>query len=143
MAQPAMFARTLQQTNIWLKELQDEMGTQSDSEIYAALRAVLHQLRDRLTVEEAAQFAAQLPTLMRGIFFESWNPARTPESYRSREAFLAGVSEKLAAHPEVDPELATMAVFAVIARHVSVGEVEEVRNMLPAGIRQLWPGAAA
>ncbi len=143
MTQPAMFARTVQQTNIWLKELQAEMGTQNDAAIYAALRAVLHQLRDRLTVEEAAQFAAQLPTLMRGIFFESWNPARTPESYRSREAFLAGVSQKLSAHPDLDPELASMAVFTVISRHVSVGEVEEVRNMLPAPVQELWPGYAA
>jgi len=37
---------------------------------YNALRAVLHALRDRLTTEEIAQFGAQLPTFVRGVYYE-------------------------------------------------------------------------
>jgi uncharacterized protein (DUF2267 family) len=43
---------------------------------YAALGAVLHALRDRLTVEETAQLGAQLPMLVRGIFYAEWDPVK-------------------------------------------------------------------
>jgi uncharacterized protein (DUF2267 family) len=32
---------------------------------------VLHALRDRLTVEEASDLAAQLPMLIRGLYYET------------------------------------------------------------------------
>ncbi len=44
----------------------------------ARLKAVLQTLRDRITVNEAADFAAQLPTIVRGLYFEEWHPAVTP-----------------------------------------------------------------
>jgi uncharacterized protein (DUF2267 family) len=57
-------------TNTWLKQLGEDRG-----DAYRVLRAVLHTLRDRLTVDEAAQFAAQLPELVRGVFYDSAKPA--------------------------------------------------------------------
>ena len=57
----AVFDTTLQKTNAWLKEVMDELGSSDRHQAYLALRAVLHALRDRLTVEEVAQLGAQLP----------------------------------------------------------------------------------
>jgi uncharacterized protein (DUF2267 family) len=37
---------------------------------YKALRSVLHELRDRLPVTESANFAVQLPMLIRGLYYE-------------------------------------------------------------------------
>jgi uncharacterized protein (DUF2267 family) len=45
---------------------------------YSALRAVLHALRDRLTVAETAHLSAQLPMLIRGIYFKGWDPTKVP-----------------------------------------------------------------
>lgn len=45
-------------------------------------------LRDRLTVEASAPFAAQLPDLIRGIFYAGWNPSAVPEMYDA-EAYAA------------------------------------------------------
>lgn len=70
-----VFDRTLQKTNLWLGDVMAELDTEDRHQAYSALRATLHALRDRLTVDEAAQLAAQLPLLVRGIYYENWRPA--------------------------------------------------------------------
>jgi uncharacterized protein (DUF2267 family) len=41
----------------------------------------------------------------------------------------------------VDPDAAIAAVFGVLSRHVSEGQVVKVRNALPKDIRQSWENA--
>src|ERR671915_454649 len=85
--------RSVHKTNQWLHELAGELGT-DERTAWRVLRAYLQLLRDRLTIEEAAQLAAQLPHLLRGLFYEGWDPSRTPETYRDRETFLARLAER-------------------------------------------------
>ena len=66
---------SVETTHIWLNELAAELGTEDHRHAYRVLRAVLHAVRDRLTVDEAAQLAAQLPELIRGIYYEGWDRA--------------------------------------------------------------------
>jgi uncharacterized protein (DUF2267 family) len=63
----AVFDETVQKTNTWLKEIALDLGADR-RRAYQVLRAVLHCLRDRLTVGEAAQLGDQLPMLVRGIY---------------------------------------------------------------------------
>lgn len=139
MERPSMFGRTLQETDIWLKELQQETSLFQERQAYAALRAVLHQLRDRLTVEESAHLAAQLPTLIRGIYFEGWKPAAVPERVRHKVEFLEGVRAKAHDLPEINPEEATRAVFGLLRRHIAAGEIDDVIGQLPRDLQELWP----
>jgi uncharacterized protein (DUF2267 family) len=53
-------------------------------------------LRERLTVDEAAQLAAQLPELLRGVFYEGFDPTRQPEKIGDREEFLALLTDNRA-----------------------------------------------
>ena len=133
----APFEKALQKAHAWLKEVGEELGTEDMQQAHAALRAVLHALRDRLMVEEAVQLAAQLPVLIRGIYFEGWTPSKVPVKARHREEFLDLVRHHLGRLDVVEPEKAAPAVFAVLKRHVSGGEIEDVLSSLPAEIRDL------
>lgn len=131
--------RTVHDTNVWLKEISEEMGHPDRQMAYHALRGVLFTLRDRLTPEEASQFAAQLPLLIRGIFYEGYRPANKPEKFRDRDEWLSRVNHELDQTGGQNPENATKAVFRVINRHITEGERDDVRHMLPKDIRQMWP----
>lgn len=133
-----VFDSTIQTTNIWLDDLMRELGWEDRHRAYHALRAVLHTLRNRLPVEETAQFSAQLPLLVRGIFFEGWDPTGKPVKERTKDEFVAHVSEAFALDVDARPEQIVRGVFHVISKHVSAGETEDVQQCLPAGVRELW-----
>ena len=138
----AVFDKTLHKTNAWLKEISDDLGWDERADrqdAYLGLRATLHAVRDRLVTDEATDLGAQLPMLVRGIYYENWRPAATPERIRDRATFLARIERDYAGQREVDPERLVRASLAALARHVSEGEVQQVRNMLPADLRDLWP----
>ncbi len=132
------FDSTFHMTNVWLNEISERMGWHDHRHAYHALRAVLHALRDRLTVEEAAALGAQLPMLVRGFYFEGWHPHGKPIKERKKEECLAHVARAFENDPEIDPEQVTRAVFRVIAAHVTAGEVISIERCLPTEIRSLW-----
>jgi uncharacterized protein (DUF2267 family) len=134
-----VFDTTLQKSNRWLKDLAQVLGQSDRHRAYQALRATLHALRDRLTVEEVAQLGAQLPMLIRGLYYEGWDPTGTPLKVRHKEQFLARIEQELRGNVLVDPEREARAVFTVMAQRVSEGEIENVKHVLPAEIRELWP----
>jgi uncharacterized protein (DUF2267 family) len=134
----APFDSTIQTTNIWLRDIAERLGWQDSHRAYHALRAVLHALRDRLVVEQAAALAAQLPMLIRGFYYEGWHPHGKPVKERHKEEFLAHVAAAFRDDPEIDPEQVARAVFQVLSKHVSAGEIEGVKRSLPAEIRSLW-----
>jgi uncharacterized protein (DUF2267 family) len=92
-----------------------------------------------MTVDVAASFAAQLPLLIRGVFYEGWHPAGKPIKDRHRSAFLEQVRREFRGYPEADIEEVVKAVLQEISRHVTTGEVEGVKQILPHDIRALWP----
>jgi len=133
-----VFDQTLQKTNIWLKDIMEELGPDRQR-AYHALRAVLHSLRDRLTVEEAAHLSAQLPLLVRGIYFEGWHPAGKPNKDRSADEFLEHVRQRLQGVEPISPEAATRAVFRVLQHNVTGSEVAQVKGMMGKALQPLWP----
>jgi uncharacterized protein (DUF2267 family) len=132
-----VFERTTHVTNRWLVELGEELGEPDRQSAYRQMRAVLHAVRDRLTVEESAQLADQLPVLVRGVFYEGWRPSRTPESYHDADELLRRVAMEAHLAGETEASYAVAAVWRVLCRHVSEGELTDVRGVLPEPVRRL------
>lgn len=130
---------TVQKTNIWLREIMEELRTRDRHLAYAALRVTLHALRDRLTVNEAADLGAQLPMLIRGLYYEGWHPAGQP--HRTDAADLLRSIHDHVGRGLGDPEPASIAraVFRVLELHVTAGELKDVKQCLPQELRELWP----
>jgi uncharacterized protein (DUF2267 family) len=127
-----------EKTEVWLKDLMTELGWEDRHRTYIAFKAVLHALRDRLTVEETAQLGAQLPMLVRGFYYEGWDPTGKPVKERRLQAFLEHVSKALK-NEDVRPEKVVRAVFRLLARHISRGEIEDIKHVLPSELHALWP----
>lgn len=130
------FDRTLQETHRWLNEIEAEMNHPSDKMAYHALRGVLGAIRDRLPTDDLFGLSAQLPMLIRGILFEGYQPAGKPDKFH-REEFLARVNAELQQAGGANPEKATRAVFRVMTRHLSNGEMEKIHHAMPQDLRRL------
>ena len=141
MTSPVIFGKSYEAAQRWINELMEELGNDDPQVAYRVLRGTLHALRDRLQPEEAVDLGAQLSTLIRGIYYEGWNPAATPVRLRTREAFLDRVGRELVPSRDPEPEEAARAVFKVLAFHVTAGEIDDVLGMLPEPLRELWPPA--
>ena len=141
MTLPPSIAHAVQNTQAWLKELSDNGELADSQESLAVLRAVLHHLRDRLTLEEAVDLGAQLPTMIRGIYYEGWRPSKTPTKARSLQDFVDEVSAR--EFPNAVPvERAIRDVFALLAHHCDPGEISDVIGQLPSELKTLWPKGA-
>ena len=134
-----VFDKTIQTTNIWLDEVMARMGP--DRHIaWHVLGAVLRALRDRLPLDDAAHLGAQLPLLVRGLYYDQWHaPSTTLHKERHQEEFLARVEEGLRDTRPVNAQEAVRTVFAVIAKHIAKGQAEKTARVLPAEIRAMWP----
>lgn len=129
------------QVHIWLNEIEQQAHLDDRKHAYRLLRATLHTLRDWLNVDEAADLGAQLPTLVRGIYYEGWNPSATPVQPRTKGDFVAAVQREFRADPLQNPDLAISSVFTVLNRHVSEGQIDQMRHALQKPLRDLWPAA--
>lgn len=136
------FDKTLQKTYQWLDELAADLDWQDHRHTYAALRVTLRTLRDRLPLAEAVDLGAQLPMLVRGFYYDGWTPTQKVERARQAEDFLQPLEAELSGLGKPVEDIAR-AVFRLLARHISVGEMEDVRSVLPPQIRQLIPSVAA
>jgi uncharacterized protein (DUF2267 family) len=134
----ATFTQAAQQAQEWVNELADDLEW-TDRRAYRLLRNVLHALRDWLPQEEMVDLAAQLPVLVRGIYFEGWKPSETPVWNRKKEDFIARIQEAFSDDLLNDPDEAVAAVFSLLDRHVSYGEIEDIRHSMKKPLRELWP----
>ena len=132
------FNTTVQKTNEILKEIEQAYGWPKERRnmSYAALRAVLHALRDRLTVQESAHFSAQLPILVRGIYYHSWDPSEVPVKM-DREEFLQRVQEEFPFEVVGGMERLVQTVLHALGRYVTEGEWEIIRANMPKDIASL------
>lgn len=136
-----VFDKTIQTTHIWLNEITEVIGPDRHL-AWKVLSTVLHKLRDRLPVDVSAHLGAQLPLLIRGVYYDQYQPSKQPTSGRDLDEFVAEVQEWLADVRPVNARDAVDAVFPTLSRHVPEGQLVIVRNALPGSLRDRWIGVS-
>ncbi|MGL4880323.1 MAG: DUF2267 domain-containing protein [Waterburya sp.] len=134
------FDRTLEKTNQFINDVAQKTNIEDRHTVFIGIKAVLHSLRDRIPLEEAVQLGSQFPVLLAGFYYQGWKPAATPTKERSLTAFINKVQSNLPQgdYP-IEIETLIREVFAVLAEWVTRGEIEDVANMLPKDVQELWP----
>ena len=136
-----VFDSTIQRTSVWLKELMQELNWSDHRKTYLAFRCVLHAVRDHLPMNEAVRLGEQLPMLIRGFYFDQWDPAAKPTSLRTRNEFLAALSSYMVRDGDTtsNAEVVARAVFRLLDRKITDGEIEDIQKLLPGAVLDLWP----
>jgi uncharacterized protein (DUF2267 family) len=129
---------TLAETENWVSDLMQRLGWRDRNKVYVALLGTLHALRDSLPRDEAVYVGAQMPALLRGLYYEGWHPGARIVA-KSRSAFLARIEEAVHHDPGIDAEQVAHAVFALLAARLPQSELEEARAATPSSLRSFWP----
>lgn len=135
-----VFDTTVQQTNLWLKDIMERIETDDRHLAYQLLRATLHMIRDRIGPENAVHFGAQLPMLIRGLYYEGWRMAHTPTRTRHLADFIDDIEDEARRKLGADREQLVRAVFQVIADRIDPGEVDKLIKAFPEDLKALWIG---
>ncbi len=130
---------TVQLTHEWINELRERLDWTSSRDALRLLRITMTQIRDHLGHEEVAQFSAQMPLLIRGMFFEGWQPAQTPVRDRQLSHFVNAIASEVSEVLEWRGQQDIQAVFKMLDNRISEGEVADVKAGLPKSIRDFWP----
>jgi uncharacterized protein (DUF2267 family) len=133
----ATVEHTLRTTNRWLGDIRLRLGEEGAPHTFRLLRAVLHVLRDHLPVNHVASLAAQLPLLLRGVFYEGWDPGGKPDKRRHGVDFVEQVKARIAPDSLDHPEWAIRAILTALGDHLTPGEVSKLQRALPQ-IGELW-----
>jgi uncharacterized protein (DUF2267 family) len=136
-----VFDVTIQRTNAWLKDLMQELNWSDRRQTYLAFRCVLHAIRDHIALKDAVFLGEQLPMLIRGAYFEHWTPPDRPPLLRSQEDFFSILSCSLARDGEhaANAKAVTLAVFRLLERKATEGEIEDLQHVMPQALSDLWP----
>ncbi|MGX9147920.1 DUF2267 domain-containing protein [Mesorhizobium sp. 128a] len=136
------FDHAVEEANIWLRATAEQLDLNNQGHAYTALRATLHALRDRLPPESVVGFSAQLPMLIRGVYFEGWRLAGKPVRDQTVNAFCAHIAFELPANFPMEARLVACGIFEVIFKRLDPGEVAQTIDHLPVPLRDLWPELA-
>jgi uncharacterized protein (DUF2267 family) len=103
---------------------------------------VLQELRDRLTVKEANDVAAQLPEPLRRAWHEGETPERQPHKVHAAE-FIGRVRRRALLPDDREAERAVRAVFRTFHTLLGSttgldGESWDVFSVLPKDMKSLW-----
>jgi uncharacterized protein (DUF2267 family) len=129
-------------TLTFYQTVMDASADRRREEAKRATGAVFHALRDRLTREEAAQLAAQLPRELKEVWRAGERAGRQPVKMH-REEFYQRVMKEIGLPSIREARWMTLAVFGALKEQLSPGEAEDVLAQLPKDLKEVWAEAQA
>ena len=134
-----VFERTTHEAHDWVNDLAGRIGWSGERDVLRLLRAVLCRIRDHLQINEMAQLSAQLPIMLRGMFYEGWQPKNMQLRERKAEDLIAAIEARVGDVLDYRGAEDIVAVFALLNARISRGEIADVRANLPAELKEMWP----
>jgi uncharacterized protein (DUF2267 family) len=133
-----LFEHAMQTARAWVRGVADELRTDNSDLAYRLLRVWLHTLRDRLPVCASADFAAQLPELLRGAYYEGWEPGKVPVKYGPDEYLLRFAHR--AQLPLAEVPVVSAAISRALDARLSPGLLPSTFARLPVPVREAVQG---
>lgn len=141
----SIFDKYASDGNRFINELAEKLNHPEDT-IRAArkLKAVLHSLRNHLTVEESVQLLSQLPMFMKAIFVDKWTFHHKAKRIKHLDDFYKEVQNTIKETSQLDfPHLndaseATSVILFMLKRYVSEGEMEDIRSIMPKNLKVMF-----
>jgi uncharacterized protein (DUF2267 family) len=130
----SVFASTLNKSREWLDDLAHLIGTDDAREAYRVLRATLQLLRDLSGPEVAAHVSAQLPLLLRGTFYEGWDPTR--HAHWTEQDVIDRLEDEILLAAEEALDVARAAI-QVMTDHLGEGTMHHITAVVTAEVAQL------
>ncbi|WP_200763118.1 DUF2267 domain-containing protein [Nitrosophilus alvini] len=138
------FEKNAQVGNEFLKEVAIELGHPGDiNRGGRVLRSVLRVLRRKISPDEYLDLISQLPMCIKAVAVDGWKLTEFPDkSIKNVDDFIKAITEedKRSADNDFGDENqakeAVKAVFRVIKKHVSEGEIKDLEAELPKVIKE-------
>ncbi len=134
------FASTVHTAHHWLNTVAQAIGTEDRHFAYRVLRAWLHAVRDRIGLSGSAHLTAQLPELLRGLYYEGWVPVHSADHHTA--SFVHQFAHEAGVPPQEVPALAS-AVTDALTDLFSPGQLGHVFAVLPVHLCGLLCGTTA
>ncbi len=130
---------TFEKAHPWLQDLAAAGHFRDEFQAYCGFCTVMHAVRDFLHADAAAHVGAQLPMLIREMYYDRWDPAAVTVAECTIPNFLEYVRLSLNPGCEIDPHTAVHAVFRLLDEKITLGELQNIRQVLPPELCELWP----
>lgn len=139
------FEKYTQEANLFIKELARELGHEEETGTTGILlRAVMHTLRDRITISESFDILAQLPMYLKAVYVDNWKYLEKPLNINSVEEFKEEVKKRQEQYGErdFDWEEPTVELVGTVLHHlgqfITEGEAENIAAQLPEELRSYF-----
>lgn len=139
------FEKYAHEGNSFIKELARNLGhPEETARTGIILRAVLHTLRQKLSIGESLNLVSQLPMFIKGIYVDNWEYNEKPSEIRTVEEFKDEVKrlQDLYGEQQFNWETPTeeiiRTVFSSLRKYVSEGEFEDIITQMPKPLKELF-----
>ena len=139
------FEKYAQEGSSFIKSLARELDHPEEiARTGIILRAVLHTLRERITVGESLNLLSQLPMFLKGIYVDNWEYREKPLGIKTKDDFFAEIEKHQDQYGEkqfnwnISTEEIVQKVFSTLGKYVSQGEWENVTSQLPKELKVLF-----
>ncbi|MCF8304270.1 MAG: DUF2267 domain-containing protein [Bacteroidales bacterium] len=138
------FDKYAHEGNAFVKRLAEDLGHPEEiSRVGIILRAVLHAVRDKLTISESLDMIAQLPMFLKAVYVDNWSYMEKPLRYSSAEEFTEEVKkrQKQLGETQFDWDKPTVEIVKIVINHIgqyiTQGELDDIVAQMPKDLKNV------